>query len=248
MTYEELVKPFILRSNTFLIEEQLSEPLYLDIQNYNYYLKLLSVQFSNVVPNVFENLYVKNGSSPQQLVVIPGIWTISQIIDFYNALSPGAGKLELLGNRLKLTNDTGSTMTLTGNLLTNPICGFSAAQLVNIANGAEVIANNVVVIQEYNFFILSSPNFEGNTLVKREGQSSLGNTSGLYAFTSAIPAYDTWEWTAMMPMLFQIKTDNIQNLTFELKDGLDRTITQILGQSDFSVQGQIVRQRKLERR
>lgn len=248
MTYEELVKPFILRSNTFLIEEQLSEPLYLDIQNYNYYLKLLSVQFSNVVPNVFENLYVKNGSSPQQLVVIPGIWTISQIIDFYNALNPGAGKLELLGNRLKLTNNTGSTMTLTGNLLTNPICGFTATQLTGIANGAEVIATNVVVIQEYNFFILSSPNFEGNTLVKREGQSSLGNTSGLYAFTSAIPAYDTWEWTAMMPMLFQIKTDNIQNLTFELKDGLDRTITQILGQSDFSVQGQIVRQRKLERK
>lgn len=244
-SYEELVQPFILRSDNFLIEEQLAQPLYLDIQQYNYYLKLLSVQFSNVVPNVNENLYVKNGSSPEQLVVIPGIWTIAQIIDFYNGLTPGAGTLELLGNRLKLTNDTGSTMTLTGNLLTNPICGFNATQLVNIANGATVIAQNVVVIQEYNFFILSSPNFQGNTLVKRSGQSSLGNTSGLYAFTSAIPAYETWEWTAMMPMLFEIKTDNLQNLTFELKDGLDRSITTILGPSDFSVQGQIIRTKKI---
>lgn len=245
MAFEELVQPLVLKSDTFIIDEPLSEPLYLDIQNYNYYLKLLSVQFSNVVPNVVETLYVQNGSDPQQEIVKKGIWTIENLMDAYNALVPSCGTLSLYQNKLELKNTTEAILSLTSNFLTGKIGGFSQSQLNNLDPGDSVVADNAVVIQDFNYFILTSQIFSGNTLIKRPGQNSLSNTSALYAFTSAIPAYDTWEWTAMMPMLYQIKTENIQELKFEMKDGNDNSLSDIMGPTDFSVQGQIVRMRKI---
>lgn len=224
----------------------LPTPLYLNSQNYNYYLKLLQIQFSNVVPNVDKPLYVKNGASPEQLVCDVGVYTLETLISKYNAL--GVGKLTYDDNSGKLTlkNDTGNTLALVSSFLTSNICGFTAAQIASIANDAEVRAQNVVVIQDYNYFMLSSPNFQGNTYVSKSLDSdSLKITNCLYAFSSAIAPFQFKTWTAIMPMLFSIQQDNLQYIDFELRDGLDREISVLMGPSDFSVSCQIVRCRKM---
>lgn len=224
----------------------LPTPLYLNSQNYNYYLKLLQIQFSNVVPNVDKPLYVKNGYSPEQLVCDIGVYTLETLISKYNAL--GVGKLTYDDNSGKLTlkNDTGSSMHLISSFLTSNICGFTAAQIALIANNTEVRAQNVVVIQDYNYFMLSSPNFQGNTYVSKSLDSdSLKITNCLYAFSSAIAPFQFKTWTAIMPMLFSIQQDNLQYIDFELRDGLDREISVLMGPSDFSVSCQIVRCRKI---
>lgn len=224
----------------------LPTPLYLNSQNYNYYLKLLQIQFSNVVPNVDKPLYVKNGYSPEQLVCDVGVYTLETLISKYNAL--GVGKLTYDDNsgKLILKNDTGSSMHLTSSFLTSNICGFTAAQIALIANNAEVRAQNVVVIQDYNYFMLSSPNFQGNTYVSKSLDSdSLKITNCLYAFSSAIAPFQFKTWTAIMPMLFSIQQDNLQYIDFELRDGLDREISVLMGPSDFSVSCQIVRCKKM---
>lgn len=243
---EEIIAPFVLPSNTFKIHYMLPTPLYLNTQNYNYYLKLLSVSFSNVVPNVEQPLYVQNGVNSPQLVVDIGVYTLETLISKYNAL--GVGKLSYDDNtgKLSLKNDTGYTLNLVSSFLTSNICGFSAAQIATILNGASVLAQNVVVIQDYNYFMLSSPNFQGNTYVgKSNASDSLKMTNCLYAFSSAIAPFQYKTWTAIMPMLFSIQQDNLQYIDFEIRDGLDREIKTLMGPSDFSVSCQIVRCRKI---
>lgn len=244
MTYEEIIAPFVLNSNTFKIYNSLTAPLYMDTTKYNYYLKLLQVSFSNVVPNVKENMYVKDGANPAQLVAGIGVYELSTLIDQYNALNLGELEYIETTGKLKLTNNTANTISLVSNFLTSNICGFTAAQIANITAGSSVIAQNVVVIQDYNYFILSSPNFEGNTYFGK-GEGNLILTNCLYTFSSALKPLQFKTWTALMPMLYQIKTDNIQYISFELKDGLGNSIDDIIGPADFSVSAQIVRQKKI---
>ena len=220
----------------------LPTPLYMNIQNYNYYLKLLQIQFSNVVPNVDKPLYVQNGGNPPQLVCDIGVYTLETLITKYNALNLGKLTYDDNSGKLTLKNDTPNTLALTSSFLTSNICGFTATQIASILNGAEVRAQNVVVIQDYNYFMLSSPNFQGNTYVSKDlASDSLKITNCLYAFSSAIAPFQFKTWTAIMPMLFSIQQDNLQYIDFELRDGLDREIKVLMGPSDFSVSCQIVR-------
>ena len=224
----------------------LPTPLYMNIQNYNYYLKLLQIQFSNVVPNVDKPLYVQNGGNPPQLVCDIGVYTLETLITKYNALNLGKLTYDDNSGKLTLKNDTPNTLALTSSFLTSNICGFTATQIASILNGAEVRAQNVVVIQDYNYFMLSSPNFQGNTYVSKDlASDSLKITNCLYAFSSAIAPFQFKTWTAIMPMLFSIQQDNLQYIDFELRDGLDREIKVLMGPSDFSVSCQIVRCRKM---
>lgn len=243
---EEITAPFILRSNTFKIHYMLSAPLYLNTQNYNYYLKLLAVSFSNVVPNVEQPLYVQDGANPAVLVCDVGVYTLEKLISKYNALNFGKLSYDENTGKLTLENDTGNTLALVSSFLTSNICGFTASQISTILNGASVIAQNVVVIQDYNYFMLSSPNFQGNTYIPSATDSNtLKLTNCLYAFSSALAPFQLKTWTAIMPMLFSLQQDNLQYIDFELKDGNDNEIKQLMGPSDFAVSCQIVRCRKI---
>lgn len=243
---EEIITSFVLSSNTFKIHQMLPTPLYMNIQNYNYYLKLLQIQFSNVVPNVDQPLYVQNGGNPPQLVCDIGVYTLETLITKYNALRVGKLTYDDNSGKLTLKNDTPNILALVSSFLTSNICGFTATQITSILPGAEVRAQNVVVIQDYNYFMLSSPNFQGNTYVSKNlASDSLKITNCLYAFSSAIAPFQFKTWTAIMPMLFSIQQDNLQYIDFELRDGLDREIKVLMGPSDFSVSCQIVRCRKM---
>lgn len=244
MTQEEILTQFVLNSNDFKIDYMLPAPLNLNVEKYNYYLKLIQVQFSNVVPNVVENMYVKNGLNPSLLVASVGVYELETLIDNYNAL--GVGELTYNDNTGKLTlnNNTANTLNLTSNFLTSSICGFTASQISSIAAGVSVLAQNVVVIQDYNYFILSSPNFEGNTYFSKENKN-LQLTNCLYTFSSALKPLQFKSWTAIMPVMFTIKTSSIQYISFELRDGLGKSIDTIVAPSDFCVNCQLVKTKKI---
>ena len=58
---EEVINAFIMTAKDFHVHQTFNQPIMLDTQRYNYFLRLLQVQFSNVVPNVEYDLYVKVG-------------------------------------------------------------------------------------------------------------------------------------------------------------------------------------------
>lgn len=242
---EELVQPFNIESDTFYAKKVLQQPINLDIMNYKYYIKLLQVQFSNVVPNVKSKLYVKNGLSPEVMVVDIGIYDISQLCDAYNAL--GLGKLEYLtsNGKCKLTNDTGSTINLVSSFLTNEVIGFDATQIAAVADGASVIANHVVVIQDFNYFILTSDNIIGNTLTAKANSNTFQITNTLWTFSSALQPLQFKTWTAIMPILFPFEAQSLQYITFELRDGNGNVLDTLLAQSDFHIDCQLVKVKKI---
>lgn len=248
-SFEEIIQPFNIDSDTFYMKKTLQIPISLDIMNYNYYIKLLQVQFSNVVPNVDSALYVKNGLSPAVKVVDVGIYEMTQLCDAYNAL--GLGTLEYISNigKCKLTNDTGNTLNFVNqgvsDFLTSERIGFDASQLTSVSNGAEVIGNHVVIIQDYNYFVLTSDNIIGNTMTAKSNQETFEITNVLWTFSSAMKPLQFKTWTAIMPILFKVETPSFQYITFELRDGNGNRLNNIVAQSDFHIDCQLIRQRKL---
>lgn len=249
MTFEEIIQPFNIDSETFYVKKTLQMPIKLDIMNYNYYIKLLQVQFSNVVPNVETPLYVKEGLNAKTQVVGVGIYEITQLCDAYNAL--GYGKLEYSGSngKCKLTNDTGNTLTFSdassNTFLLSKLIGFDAAQIASISDGDVIMGNHVVIIQDFNYFILTSDNIIGNTLTAKANQDTFEITNVLWTFSSALKPLQFKTWTAILPILFPVEAQSFQYITFELRDGNGKKLDKILGPSDFHIDCQLIRQKKL---
>ena len=247
--FEEIIQPFNLDSSTFYMKKTLQTPITLDIMNYNYYIKLLQVQFSNVVPNVDKPLYVKNGLNAAVKVVDVGIYDMSGLCSAFNALGLGTLEYNSGTGKCKLTNDTGNTLNFVNqgasDFLTSERIGFDAAQLTTVAISGEVIANHVVVIQDYNYFILTSDNIIGNTMTAKSNQDTFEITNVLWTFSSAMIPLQFKTWTAIMPILFKVETPSFQYITFEMRDGNGNKLDTIVAQSDFHVDCQLVRHRKM---
>lgn len=247
--FEEIIQPFNLDSSTFYMKKTLQIPISLDIMNYNYYIKLLQVQFSNVVPNVDKPLYVKNGLNAAVKVVDIGIYDMAGLCNAFNALGLGTLEYNSSTGKCKLTNDTANTLNFvnqgTSDFLTSAKIGFNASQLTNIPVSGEVIASHVVVIQDYNYFILTSDNIIGNTMTAKSNQDTFEITNVLWTFSSAMKPLQFRTWTAIMPILFKVETPSFQYITFEMRDGNGNKINDIVAQSDFHIDCQLVRQRKL---
>ena len=139
---KEVISQFIMTSHDFKIHQSFNSPIYMDKNKYEYYIRLLQVQFSNVVPNVSENQYVEG-----QLICEPGIYSIEDLMAKYNALTYGKLSLNNNNGKLILTNDTGAALIITtSNFLSSNICNFTLP--INLNIGQSITANKVVKIQD----------------------------------------------------------------------------------------------------
>lgn len=237
---KEVISQFIMTSHDFKIHQSFNSPIYMDKNRYNYYIRLLQVQFSNVVPNVDSNQYVEG-----QLICEPGIYNIDDLMSRYNTLS--YGKLTLNNNtgRLILTNDTGSTLTITSsNFLSSYICNFTLPITLN--NNQSITANAIVKIQEYNYFVLNSGNISGYTYTSLD-KAPFQSCTSIWPFSSAMNPFQFKTWTAVQPIEFTLDGQMLNYLDFEIKDAFGRDIKVLLGESDFMITCQIVKALKVNR-
>lgn len=255
MTFEEIITQFDLKSDTFKTEQMMPSSLYLDVENYNYYIKLLQVQFTNVVPNVKPDLYINVGGS-DILIAQKGVYENQQLVDAYNDKSGSThiyGELSFnaMTGKMELHNNSGGALAFTNlgarDFMTNAVIGFDASQLTSVANGVTISANNFMIIQDFNYFVLTSQNIMGNTYTgdasTEKNQMKIENI--LYTFSSAIKPFNMKTWTAIMPMLFKIDASSFQYISFQLRTGKGEEITDTMGPADFHVLCQIVRQKKI---
>lgn len=238
---EEIVCQFIMKGPTFKLKQQLQTPLYLDTVNYKYYVKLLQCQFSNVIPNITSNLYVDS-----QLVVVPGVYELTDLVNAYNKYKTTYGELTIDENigRLKLSNLTPLNMTITSSsFLSNQALGkFSLP--IHLGPFGSVYSSTVPVIQDYNYFVLTCENVVGNTYSQDDfGSFEVSNI--VYNFSSAIKPFRLKTWTAVQPVAFRIDQQSLQYMAFELKDGNGHSLDNIIGQSDFCITAQIVKIKKI---
>jgi hypothetical protein len=241
-----------MESKTYKIRQMFSMPIQMDTQNFNYYLRLLTVQFSNMVPNVGEKEGIAVGGVDTDVIQM-GMWSLDQMITQWNTLSIGTLAMNANTGKITLTNDTGSSITYSNpsygrNILVDYL-GFSASQFpATIANNGTLVAPETGNVSSYNYFILSSTNISGYTYISRDGRGGTSTflpSSCIYAFSSAIDAFKFKSWTAVQPVQFKLDGDKLNYLEFELRTGQDEEIKFQLGQSDFMVACQLVRERKL---
>ena len=234
---KEVISQFIMTSHDFKIHQSFNTPIYMDKSKYEYYIRLLQVQFSNVVPNVSENQYVEG-----QLICEPGIYSIENLMTYYNALTYGKLTLNNNNGKLILTNDTGSTLTInSSNFLSGSICNFNLP--LTLLNGQSTTADKVVKIQEYNYFVLNSGNISGYTYTSLD-KTPFQSCTTIWPFSSAMNPFQFKTWTAVQPIEFNLDGNMLNYLDFEIKDAFGREIKVLLGESDFMVTCQIVRASK----
>ena len=234
---KEVLSQFIMTSHDFKIHQSFNSPIYMDKTRYNYYIRLLQVQFSNVVPNVDTNQYVEG-----QLICEPGIYSIDDLITKYNALTYGKLSLNNNNGKLILTNDTGSTLTITSsNFLTSSICNFTLPITLNVND--TITANKSVKIQEYNYFVLNSGNISGYTYTSLD-KSPFQSCTTIWPFSSAMNPFAFKTWTAVQPIEFNLDGNLLNYLDFEIKDAFGREIKTLLAESDFMITCQIIRASK----
>lgn len=231
---KEVISQFIMTSHDFKIHQSFNTPIYMDKLKYEYYIRLLQVQFSNVVPNVSENQYVEG-----QLICEPGIYSIEDLMTKYNALTYGNLSLNNNNGKLILTNDTGAALTITtSNFLSSSICNFTLP--INLNVGQSITANKVVKIQEYNYFVLNSGNISGYTYTSL-AKTPFQSCTSIWPFSSAMNPFQFKTWTAVQPIEFNLDGNMLNYLDFEIKDAFGREIKVLLGESDFMVTCQIIR-------
>lgn len=246
----EVVNQFIMESKTYKARQMFSIPLSMDNQRYNYYLRILNVQFSNVVPNVEVNQGI-NADGTDYTIVSPGIWKITNMIDEWNTL--GIGELTWNDNTglITLKNSTGSAIVYSNpgsgnNILSSDFFGFKNMTFPYTLNdGASITASQVGVVQKYNYFILSSGNVNGYTYISRDNKNGFLPSTCIYAFSSAMEAFQFKTWTAVQPIQFKLDGDKINHLDFEIRTGTDEEIKTLLAQSDFMITCQIVKEKKI---
>lgn len=245
----EVVNQFIMESKTYKLHQMFSMPIHMDTQNYNYYLRLLTVQFSNMVPNVPEKEGISvNGADVD--VVEMGMWSLEQMMEKWNTLNIGTLSMDENTGLITLTNEgTGYLLfdepTYGRNILVDYL-GFDISQFpVSLGAGGSILAKTTGNVSTYNYFILSSSNISGYTYIARNNSGSFQPSSCIYAFSSAIDAFKFKSWTAVQPVQFKLEGDKLNYLDFELRTGLDEEIKHQLGQSDFMVACQLVKEKKI---
>lgn len=236
---QNILTQIIMSSKTFKCYQIFPNPLKLDIENYDYALKLLMVQFSNVIPNVNEVLYVEN--TP---IIGPGCYEIDDIIAAYNKVgSYGQLLVNYNTGRMSIKNNLGSRLTINNStLLSNEICGKFNLPIVLEANES-IDSTESPIIQKFNYFVLTSPNVNGYTQTSKNGQGFTPNNT-LWTFSSAIAPFKFKTWTSLQPIEFRIDSDVLNYMEFELKTADGLSIDNLLADSDFMVCCQIVQYKK----
>lgn len=245
---EEVINAFIMTAKDFHVHQTFNQPIMLDTQRFNYFLRVLQVQFSNVVPNVEYDLYVNVGGV-EKLVVSKGVYEINELIDAFNALNVGKMSLNNNTGKIEIINDTLSSITFTQSanhdFLSSEMIGFTSSQYPITLNANESItATNNVKIQSFNYFVLSSGNINGITYTSID-ENNIKPSNILYPFSSALKPFQFKTWTAILPVEFKLYSNVINYLDFELKDAYDRPLNNLMADSDFMIYCQIVKQRKM---
>ena len=242
MTDYEVISEYVMTSKTYKIKNNFNDPLYMNDNRFNYYLKILACQFSNVVPNV-ETTLLTNGDK----IADPGIYDITELVTNYNQYNNGTITINSNIGKLILTNTTANNITITtDNFLTSKFGGFSNITLpYTLAPGASLTAANTPIIQDYNFFVLACGNVTGYTYTSIEGSPFLPCNT-IYTFPSNIAAFHIRNWTAIQALEFKLDSQVLNYLEFEIKDGLQRSLSIVPGaQSDFSITCQVIKKKRL---
>ena len=258
----------VLASDTYEISSYFREPLKFDQQNYDYYLNLLNVRFSNVVPNITKNYSFSFKIEGGELTTVNNLWPsgiyeLTDLVDLFNKNKDINGKMSLRMNnntgKIKLICDNNIYIPLGGGgLLETEIFGYvlrtddqhydSNTQSWYIPAGKVVDGNKVPLISKFNYFLLCSDALQPCSYITDAKSSTLDTTTTIYSFSSAMNAFEYKDFTNVSErgLSFKLGMDYLQAIDFKLK-GSDGSNLQLIegAVSDFNICCNIIKVKKI---
>lgn len=240
MTYH-FVSNITFKSDTYEGAQEYSPPLQFDNNNYNYFLKLLNVRFSNNIANVVNDLkLIVDGS--EVLTIQAGLYEIEDIVKLANAnQSLAEFALNETNGHMTIKNITAATHTYSGSLISS--IQFGKFTSIQITQGQVKESPNMCQVSDFNFLKLCSNIISPNSYETRNDKLIITNT--LYTFAATIGKFAHKDFMAFQDIAFPLNMDSLQRIDFELLDEHGNQLQLINGaNSDFNIQAVIVKTRK----
>ena len=267
MTYENS-NILVLASDTYEISSYFREPLKFDQQNYDYYLNLLNVRFSNVVPNITKNYSFSFKIRDGELITVNNLWSsgiyeLTDLVDLFNKNEAIKTYMTLSMNnntgKIKLTCNNNTYIPLGGGgLLETEIFGYVlrtddqhydlTTQSWYIPAGKFVDGNKVPLISKFNYFLLCSDALQPCSYITDAKSSTLDTTTTIYSFSSAMNAFEYKDFTNVSErgLSFKLGMDYLQTIDFKLKGSDGSNLQLIEGSvSDFNICCNIIKVKKI---
>ena len=165
---EDIVYTFAITSKTYSTNHLLSTPITLDQNRFDYYLRLNTISFSKVSPNILtqKSLTIDN----HVYIIEPGLYDFSSIKSIFDNACYSGGKSHLTleynyaNGRAFIQNNTDNTLDVWRVIIDDNSILSKSTVILNFENGNYVFndsSNNLeaaiqIKIEDYNNYWLSS--------------------------------------------------------------------------------------------
>lgn len=239
------VSNITFKSNTYEGEQEYNPPLKFDNNNYQYFIKILNVRFSNNVANVSQALELVNNDGLTIATVQPGIYEINDLIKLVNEQTTGIVEFKIneFNGKMIAKNLMLDDLYLKGSL-------FNSIQFGKFENNTHfnpdqsIESPEVCSVSDSNYFKLCS-NIIGPSSYETSRDGRLVTTNTLYTFAATIAKFGHKDFCAFQDIAYPLNMDQLQNIDFELLDEHGNTLKLLPGAtSDFNIQAVIVKSPK----
>ena len=243
---EDIVYTFAITSNTYSTNHILSTPINLVQTNFDYYLRLNTISFSKVSPNVLTNktLKVKN----QTYIIKPGLYdeaTNNKLTLEYNTATGKAFIKNRIGEGLEpwsiVVDDDSILSKATG------ILNFNNGSYFFIGNQTEFVeADQQVRIEDYNNYWLSCNLINACSYQLDPDKDVLHLGTVLCVLPSNAEPYEFKNFFSPQVLDYKISAPIIDRIAFRITKEYFKELPILEGsETDLSICVQLIRKRKV---
>ena len=251
---EDIVYTFAITSSTYTTNHILSTPINLDQTRFDYYLRLNTISFSKVCPNITTQKTLKIDN--QTYVIEPGLYDFNSLKSIFdNACKPSLSlEYNYANGRAFIKNSCVSELDIIHVIIDDDSILSEAVGILNFPNGNHVFnsrrgnleANSQIKIEDYNNYWLSSNLINACSYQLDEHQDVLHLGTLLCVLPSNAEPYEFKNFFSPQVLDYKISAPVIDRISFQItKEYFKPLIILSNSETDLSICAQLIRKPKV---
>lgn len=252
---EDIVYTFAITSSTYKSDHILSTPINLDQNRFDYYLRLNTISFSKVSPNITTQKTLKVDNNV--IVIEPGLYDFDSIKKIFDsACSPSDITLEYnyANGKAFIKNSAVSELDITRITIDDDSILSKATGILNFPNGNYIFnlgrpnleADGQIKIEDYNNYWLSSNLINACSYQLDENRDVLHLGTVLCVLPSNADPYEFKNFFSPQVLDYKISAPVIDRISFQLtKEYFRELILLPNSETDLSICAQLIRKSKV---
>ena len=255
---EDIVYTFAITSSTYSTNHLLSTPINLEQNKYDYYLRLNTISFSKVSPNIITSKTLKVDNKIYEIE--PGLYDFNSIKSIFDNACYLGGKSHLTleynyaNGRAFIQNNTDGALDVWTVIIDDDSILSKATGILNFENGTYTFndsSNNLdataqIKIEDYNNYWLSSNLINACSYQLDENQDVLHLGTVLCVLPANAEPYQFKSFFSPQVLDFQISAPVIDRICFYITKEYFRQLPLLSNsETDLSVCAQLIRKRKV---